>query len=131
MAKATLVGQEIDDGFKLIQELKSKNFDITAAFWLKRDEDSSWYLYIASKDVDDRTKPPAYQTVREAMRALGDDLWIDPFQIKVISANDPMARDLVATQERYPRAVTSHYGGTRLGDAWIEEAYVYPPILAS
>lgn len=49
MDQEILVEEQKDGGQELVTLLRNSGFDVTAAFWLKENEDDSWFLYIVSK----------------------------------------------------------------------------------
>jgi hypothetical protein len=61
-----------------------------------------------------------------------EPFWIDPFEVKLISPTNPLAKDVLGVQARQPRKYPMRFGGTRLGGETIEGPYLYPrPISAS
>ena len=52
MDQVPLVIEEIEAGKEFLDELE-KRLPVKAAFWLKADEDSGWYLHVASDQVGD------------------------------------------------------------------------------
>ena len=52
MDQEPLVIEEIQGGKKFVDEF-DKYVPVQAAFWLRSDEDSGWYLYIASDQITD------------------------------------------------------------------------------
>ncbi len=51
MDQGPLVVEQIDAGAKFLAEL-DKNIPVMAAFWLKASDEDSWYLYVASDQVN-------------------------------------------------------------------------------
>jgi hypothetical protein len=130
MDQAPLVERAIDEGLWIIRELSRNHFDVTAAFWLKvsESEDGQWFLYIASKMVDENGLHAAYRSLHEILKHK-PDLWISPFDVKLIGATNPIARDVLAI--RGPReSIPTRYHGPRVGKVNIEEAYIYGPLPA-
>ena len=127
MAQATLVGQQIDDGPKLLTALTHAGFDVTAACWIKTSEDTPWYLYIASKDVDANGITAAYGKLLAVLRGI-PDLWVDPFEVKLIGAAHPITQDLIKIVHGRRGKRPIRYGGARLGGSGIEEAFIYPTL---
>lgn len=125
VAQAILVTNHFDDGLKLIEQLARDKFDVTAAFWLRMPEDDRWHLYIASKTLDDLGIHAAYGLVQSAFRQL-PDLWVELFQVRLISAIDPMAKEVVDIRDRFPKQIPTHFQGARLGGKTIDDAYIYP-----
>jgi hypothetical protein len=124
MDQGPLVIEEIDAGADLVHRL-DKSLPVSAAFWLKDSEDGSWYLYVASDQIDDQSIGPAYgEVLRAASEIASSDL--DPFRVKLIPASDPLAQAALDIQRRFPGTMATRIGGTRFGGTSIEGAYLYP-----
>lgn len=123
MDQETLVKDQVEDGKKIINQLIHDGFDVSAAAWIRRNEPAKWYLYVVSKIVDQGGQLAAYQALNESIQEL-PDLWIDPFRIRLIATTDPIAVDLLKHLQEYPKG--RRYWGPRLGNASIDEAYIYP-----
>jgi hypothetical protein len=122
-----LVENLIDDGRKLVEELLQSGFEVAAAFWLKTSEDYKWRFYIVSPVVDAVGPNQAYRRLHPLVWSRSQPFGIDPLEINLIGVNDPIARDVLAIQRRAPGPHVSflRWGGTRLGNMSIEEAYFY------
>ena len=94
MGQGTLVEMQIDGGKALIDSLRNTGFDVTVSGWTKSSEEGDWYLYIASKDVDDRGLAEAYRTVYTTIQA-DPELGIDPFEVKLVGQQNLIAKDLL------------------------------------
>jgi len=125
MDTATLVEEMIDDGRRLLMELERDHFEVMVAFWAKRGEPGRWQLRIASKAVDASGAMPFHQVVREALRRLPDPM-ITSEEVRLIGANDPMAKDALAIRQRQAGTRPIRYDGRRLGNTVIDDAYIYP-----
>ena len=125
MDQGSLVEMQIKDGLWIIQELAQHGFDVTAAFWLKT-EGEPWFLYIASRDVDEKGIAAAYRIIHETVKRK-PDLWISPFDVKLISPNNPIAQDVLVNRDPRPM-VPTRYHGRRLGNLNVEEGYLYGPL---
>ncbi|HEV3238493.1 MAG TPA: hypothetical protein VGZ25_16020, partial [Gemmataceae bacterium] len=88
MDQGTLVENQVDDGAKIVEKLRERGFDVVAAWWMKTSEEGQWFLYIASKDVDEKGITAAYRTVHNVMRDLGQ-LWVDRFEVKLVEPGNP------------------------------------------
>jgi hypothetical protein len=53
--------------------------------------------------------------------------WVSMSEIKLISPNNPIARDVLEIQRRYPARIATRSRRPQLGDIAIEEVYIYPP----
>jgi hypothetical protein len=126
MGQGTLVEMQIDGGKALVDSLRNAGFDVTVSGWTKTSEEGDWYLYIASKDVDDRGLAGAYQTVYTTTRA-NPEFSIDPFEVKLIGQNNPIAKDLLAIQVAGSARIATRSRRPKLGHMSVEETYVYAP----
>jgi hypothetical protein len=124
MDQATLVEPEIDDVTRLVDQLRRSNFDVKAAFWLYTSEADQWFLYIASDAVHQKGITEAYKAAYGAMRQL-PDLRIDPFQVKLVTPDDPVAKAVIAFQSKQHARLPTRIRATNLGEAYIEDAYIY------
>ena len=124
MDQATLVERQIDDVPRLIDQLRRDNFDVKAAFWLYTSEADQWFLYLVSDVVDQMGITEAYKAVCRAMRQL-PDLWINPFEVKLVGPDDPVAKAVIDFLAKRPTRRPERIRGTRLGNVYIEDAYLY------
>jgi hypothetical protein len=53
--------------------------------------------------------------------------WIDWMNIMAVSPAEPVGKAILDLQRGNKRGVPTRYGGARLGDISIDDAYVYPP----
>jgi hypothetical protein len=128
MDQGPLVERQINDGLCLAQELARDDFDVTAAFWLKEGEDGQWFLYIASRDVDEKGPIAAYGIMAQTLRRK-PDLGIGPFDVKLIEASSPITQDVLRIRRPTP-GIPSHFYGSYLGKHLTDEAYIYGPVPA-
>jgi hypothetical protein len=124
----TLVENVIDDGQRLVEDFLLHGFEVAAAFWLKASEDGKWYFYVVSPVVDAEGIAKAYRLLHSVVRAMTYATKIDPLKIKLIGANNPIAKDVMAIHGRAPGPGGSpvRWGGKQLGNVTIDEAYLYP-----
>ena len=130
MDQETLVERQVDDGAKIVEKLRESGFDVAAAWWMKAGEDGIWFLYIASKEVDENGIRAAYHSVNTIKGALGQ-LWVDRFRVKLVSPLNPVAKDVIDILTRYPGQLPMRSGGRKLGNISIDDSYIYPlPVAA-
>ena len=130
MDQTTLVGNQIGDGEKLVKELVRNRFDVTAAFWAKTSEEGSWFLYIVSKAVDELGLRKAYRLLNDIVGKT-PDLGLSPLNVKLIGVSNPIAKDALDAQRHlssWSSKVLNRYSGSRLGDVYVDETYLYPPV---
>ncbi len=125
MDQGSLVEMQIDDGVKVIEKLRESGFDVTAAWWMRSSEEGQWFLYIASKQVDEDGIASAYRKAYALMRNLGP-LWVDRFEVKLVGPENPIAKDVIAILGRFHDRLGTRYGGDKLGNVSIDGAYLYP-----
>ena len=129
----TLVTEMIDDGKRILEQLAQGGFEITAALWLKKAEDSQWYFYIVSPLATSQKASDGYGRLLMLIRRV-PDLWIDPIEVRLIEPSHPIAKDVLAIHNRALGLKPSpiRWGGNMLGSIDIEGAYLYPlPVMAS
>jgi hypothetical protein len=124
MDQATLVGPQIDDVSKLVDQLRRDGFDVKAAFWSYRSEADQWYLHLASDAVDQKGLFEAYMALGRAMRQL-PDLSIGPFEVKLVPPDDPVAKAVIDFLAKRPARTPARIRGENLGGIHIEYAYLY------
>jgi hypothetical protein len=129
MDQEPLVIEQIEAGRKFIDEL-DKHLPVRAAFWLKVNEDSGWYLHVASDQVNDENIDDAYREVARVGRTI-DDPNFDLFQVKLVGVNDPFARAALDLYKRSNARVPTHIRGRSFGGMSVEGVYIYPPPLAA
>ena len=116
--------EEIDAGAKFAREF-DRYEAVKAAFWLKASDEDQRYLYLASDRIDDNNFAVAYG---EVLRLAGElrSPYLDPFRVKVISGEDPLALAAVEFHRRYPGPSATRFGGKLFGGLCVDDVYVYP-----
>jgi len=129
MDKSPLVTEQIEAGEWLIHEFE-KRIPVQAAFWLRERDSDVWFLYLASDQINDSTIDRAY---REVMRIVQppQSLWLDPFQVKVVSADSAVAKAAVDRMKKYGNRFGTYYPGREFGGLSVDEAYIYSLPLAT
>jgi hypothetical protein len=124
MDQGPLVIQQIEAGERLIGRF-SQYTPVQAAFWLKEPEDSPWFLYLAGDQINDSNFDLAYGEVLRLLSGAPEP-WLDPFQVKVIGTDNPVAIAVMDIQRKYPGSLPTRYHGRQLGGLSVEEVYIYP-----
>ncbi len=142
MDQETVVSEQTESGRRLMEKLPEEGFEVRVAFWAKRTDEETWYLYLASPFVDEHGPTVAYRRVFDVMRQMSD-LWIEPLEVRVIGINDSLTEAVLAVMKpkvpdgkfavRHPKP---YPGMTRLGNSALSRldivgAYVYPLSQAS
>lgn len=138
MDQDTVVNEQIDSGAKLITALATTGFQVRAAFWAKPTEEDKWFLYLASPWWDEKGPQAAYRHVFELLRTL-PEVWIDPFEIRLLGSNDSLTATAVAAtaprpatgpfaaQPKKPYPGMTRYGGSSFGGMSVDGVKIYPP----
>jgi hypothetical protein len=127
MDQTPLVETLVEDGQRLVGRLRDEGVGVTAAFWAREDENGPWVLYLATALVgEDGATREAYGRVQQAYRQMPQPFWIQPLQIKVVGPSDPVTKDVLELQRRYPGKRPIRLGETHLGGLSFEEVYIYP-----
>ncbi len=116
--------EEIDAGASLAREY-DKYAPLKAAFWLKECDDDHRYLYLASDRIDGNNIDVAYGEVLR-LTATMHSPHLDPFRVKLINAEDALAKAAIDLNRRFPGRVTARFGGKIFGAVSVDDVYVYP-----
>ncbi|WP_165233322.1 hypothetical protein [Aquisphaera insulae] len=119
-----LVSEQTDAGAELLQKLRPR-LRVEAAFWLNPAEDGLWTLYIATPEIDKGHFDLAYGEAMRTARSMNSP-YVDPFGIRLIGTDSPLARDAIAVTRKYPGEMATRLRSRIFGDTFVEEVYVYP-----
>jgi hypothetical protein len=124
MDQGPLVNEEIEAGARFLAEFQ-KYAPVQAAFWLKRSDEGECSLYVASDQITDDNFDVAYG---EVVRISGEmqDPYFDMFRVKLIGADDPLARAALEVHRRYAGARPTRFRGNTFGGVGVDEVYIYP-----
>ena len=124
MDREPLVIEQKDAGRRFLAEFH-KHYPVQAAFWLLESEATRWYLYVASDQITDDNFDVAYGEVMKVSETIRDP-WFDPFRVKLIGADDPLARAALDVLRSYPGSLATNFNGTRFGGVSVDGVYIYP-----
>jgi hypothetical protein len=118
----------IEEGKRVVERLSQDGFEVTAALWLKDAERGRWYFYVVSPAYEADGPGLAYQRLYATLLRLGLQ-WLDPLEVRLIGPTNPIARDVLAFQQRAANlgVSPSKWSGTQLGNVSVDGAYLYPP----
>ena len=126
MDQGSLVKEQIDAGANFVANFEKK-IPVTAAFWLKASEESSWYLYVASDEFNDKKLDVGYREVLRVAAELRDPN-LDPFQVKLIEPGNPLAKDALDFLRLFPGRTAARLRRRNFGGASVDEVYIYPAL---
>jgi hypothetical protein len=124
MGQEPLVSEQIDAGARFLGEFQ-KYALVQTAFWLKESEEGPWYLYVASPQITDENVDEGYGEVVRITSSMRDP-WFDPTHVKLIGAEERMAKAAVELQQRYPGRAPLRFHDQALDGLSIAEGYIYP-----
>ena len=126
MDKALLVNEQIDAGREFAEKFNEYQ-PVDIVIWLNPAESSEWELYLASPALNDSNFDVAYG---EVLRLLGSgkQMWLDAFQVKLLSSNDKLAMKAKEIRDRHPAPIATRYNGTSMAGSPIGSAYIYPSL---
>ncbi|OWK36493.1 hypothetical protein [Fimbriiglobus ruber] len=123
MDQGPLVIDQLDAGARFLDEFQ-KYVPVQAAFWLKESDEGEGSLYVASDKITDDNFDVAYGEVLRIAGVLHDPHF-DPFQVKLIGADDPLAKAALDVHRRYPGRTASRFYGKVFGGLPVDEVYLY------
>jgi hypothetical protein len=94
---------------------------------MRSDEAGERYLYVAIDVLNDSDVDRAYGEVLRITQEMKDQ-YLDPFRVKVVSTNDPVAKAIMDVYRRFPGRIPYRYDGPVLGD--VAEVFIYPQLPA-
>jgi len=125
MDQGPLVSEQIEAGAAFLREFQ-KSFPVRVAFWLKDSDSGERYLYVASEQITDDNFDVAYLDVARIATEIQDP-WFDPFRVKVIGDEDPLAKAALEAQRRHAgRGGHVRLYGHVFGGLAVDEVYLYP-----
>ncbi len=131
MDQGPLVIEEVDAGKRLVRRFHEL-IPVKATFWLKDSEEGRWHLYIASDEIKDENIGDSYGKLSRVARELSrvademSSFFLDPFLVKLIPADDPLAQAALDINRRFPGNLPTRLGAQRFGGLTVDGAYIYP-----
>ncbi len=116
--------EETDAGADLIQRFHNY-MPVEAAFWLNPSEEGRWALYIVSPNIDVAQIDLGFAEILRLVQEMRTP-YIDPFQVRLIGTNDPLARAAFEINQKYPGPMPTRFRGKNFGGTQVEEVYIYP-----
>jgi hypothetical protein len=126
MDPSPLVTDEIDAGAEFLQRLHASR-PVTAACWLREADDEERYLYAAIDGLTVDNSGAAYVEVLRIANAMKDH-YIDPFRVKLIGPDHPVAQAVRDVYLRYPGRIPTRFPGRVFAGGTAAEVYIYPPV---
>ena len=129
MGHAPLVEGQLAEGQRLLDAITPTNLGAELVFWFYDPDREDWNLYVVSTLCATQGLRTAYHVLHQAADPMPPSPWFDPLtDIRIISPDDPIARTVRATFDRYPPIPVARRlrGGGSGSDVYIVDAFVYP-----
>jgi hypothetical protein len=121
--QSSLVEINTDDGRRFVERFAADGNPVKAAFWVKTSEEGIWFLYVVTEAYDRDGPAEVYRAVGASLRKF-DKSSLSGSEIKVVSPNNPVAKDVLAIMSRHPGQLGT--GTTTLGSVAVEQSIIYP-----
>lgn len=129
MDQDSLVIEATDAGSELVRRFHSY-MPVEVAFWIRTADDGRWTLYIASEKIGDDTLDLGYGEVLRLIHEMNNP-YIDPFQVRLIRATDPLTSAALNVHRKYPGNMAIRLGDREFGGVAVEGTYIYPASLVA
>jgi len=129
MGQELLVTEHVDAGTEFVREFND-DYPVSVAFWVNPTETDNLFLYVASDKIDGNNIDVAYGEALQRLHGKNSP-WLDPFQVKLVNSNDPIARDAIEIRDRY--ATTTMFTRSNrfsIGGIGIDALGIYPTVSA-
>ena len=120
-----MVKEDVSDGYRLIEALEKKDFQVTAALWLYEEEKRLWRLIIASPYYDEKGPREAYLFIANIIEDLSLAPELDLFNITVVSKNDRRILNLNNAIKVKDNPSGVRFSRSYIDDAYIDDALIY------
>jgi len=117
---------EIDAGREFLKRLDAYR-PVMAACWLREEENEERYLHVALDGLTDENTGSAYREVLRVTQEMKDH-YMDPFRVKLITQDNPVAKAVMEMYRQYPGRIPSRFNGRIFSGMTVVEAYIYPQI---
>lgn len=124
MDKRPLVREQIDAGTTFLREFENYA-PVEIAFWYRGDDDTSPSLWVASQQFNDESRRPDFGEVIRIVTAMKDPNF-DSYQVRIVSADDRLAKAALELMQRYGGKIPAHYISRTIGGISADEIYIYP-----
>jgi hypothetical protein len=122
MAKETLLNSDVEFGERVLKALDTAGFPVPVALWLRKGDDETMKLLLASPLYDKLGIREAYLKLVGALSSEKDRF---RFSYGLTSTRDPLIRDLRKVYGKTPDTDGMRLRSKTLGGVWIDEGYVY------
>jgi hypothetical protein len=123
MAKAALVGMDVEKGSRIVKILDDAGLQVKVALWAFMSEYDEWLLILSSAKFDAESKG-GYRLYHEALEAAGIGVEETPFTM-IMSTKDRFIRELRKQFAKAKRVEGARIYVQSIGDRFVDEGFVY------
>lgn len=125
MNKKILVGIDLEEGKKVLEELDKAGLRIASAFWLYLTEVEEWRLMLAMPSIDTHGRKKTYAKIWEVLDRNRSTLNIPLDAISLISPNDKLNQLLRSVAKTGKGLSGIRFSGNVINGTLIEDSYIY------
>lgn len=126
MDPTTLVGDQIQEGQRLLDYLVRSGVEVQTSFWLMTSETGQWYLHVVVPLADQQGPAIAYRRILQLLRQVAPPFRIPLQQIKVAATDDSEPRHLRKHYSGESGGIDIRFAPELPGGVTIEGLYIYP-----
>jgi hypothetical protein len=123
MAKAALVGMDVEKGSRIVKILDDAGLQVKVALWAFLSEYDEWRLVLSSSKFDAESKG-GYRLYYEALEAAGIGVEETPFTM-ILSTKDRFIRELRKKFAKAKRVEGARIYVQSIGDRFVDEGFLY------
>ena len=123
MDKKELVNADIEGGREFVRELEREGLPISAAMWLKAQEQGPWQLYIASPDVEKHGPIAVYRFI-DKVSARHPETGIKVDDVVAANTTNHFVNAIAGAIDTTTNNVV-RFGNSVFNNVAVEEAVVY------
>jgi len=120
-----LVEDKINAGRAFLQEF-NRVAPVKAACWVKGSEANRWFLFIASDSISEDKIRDGYGQVI-AILGKNPSLFLESTDIKLITVDHPLVKDVYDLYRKYPAPGDTWYRGPMFGGMGTDNVFIYAP----
>lgn len=124
MAKATLLGPDLELGDEILEMLDAAKFPVTAALWVLSEELGGWQFVVGTPLYEKLGTREAYGRLIEAVR-VDDPASMRFDDVRLMGNRDPFIRGLRHVFGKAASVKGMRLGGQSFGNMYIDDALVY------
>jgi hypothetical protein len=124
MDNAVLVGDAVEAGKRLIEELDRIGFSVVSALWFHDPDEGQWRFIVASNEVVRKDSREAYKKILRVIRD-HPDISVGFDDVILTNPNDELIRLLRRDVHTGPGLEPIRYSKNAINNVFIDDAIIY------